>query len=541
MREQVFLYDTTLRDGTQGEGVSLSVDDKLKIVKKLDQLGVHYIEGGWPGSNPKDMEFFERVQKLELSHSRITAFGSTRKIGVKAEEDENLQKIIESGVKAVAIFGKTWDFQVEEALRTTLEENLLMIADSVGFLKHKGLEVIFDAEHFFDGFKHNREYALKAIMTAEKAGADYIALCDTNGGTLPYEIAEIVKDVCSQVKVNIGIHCHNDGEVAVANSLAAVQSGARQVQGTMNGYGERCGNANLISVIANLQLKLNYQCVIDDKLKKLTALSKYIHEIANQAAPSNQPFVGRSAFAHKGGIHVSAVLRHPETYEHIMPEVVGNKRRVLISELSGQSNLMFKAKEWNYSVDSKNSSSKKLLETIKEKEHEGYQYEAAEASFELLVKKSFSNWQDYFLLDYYKIFIEKNSNEVFSTEAVIKLCVQNEMVIIAAEGNGPVNALDQALRKGLEQFYPLIKKMYLSDYKVRVLDETEATASKVRVLIESSDGEDKWSTIGVSGNIIKASWLALVDSVQYYLMKHENEIELVYPKKVENSLGVSNH
>jgi 2-isopropylmalate synthase len=541
LREQVFLYDTTLRDGTQGEGVSLSVDDKLKIVKKLDQLGVHYIEGGWPGSNPKDMEFFERVQKLELSHSRITAFGSTRKIGVKAEEDENLQKIIESGVKAVAIFGKTWDFQVEEALRTTLEENLLMIADSVRFLKHKGLEVIFDAEHFFDGYKHNREYALKAIRTAEKAGANYIALCDTNGGTLPYEIAEIVKDVCSQLEVKVGIHCHNDGEVAVANSLAAVQSGARQVQGTMNGYGERCGNANLISVIANLQLKLNYQCVIDDKLNKLTALSKYIHEIANQAAPSNQPFVGRSAFAHKGGIHVSAVLRHPETYEHIMPEVVGNKRRVLISELSGQSNLMFKAKEWNYSVDSKNSSSKKLLETIKEKEHEGYQYEAAEASFELLVKKSFSNWQDYFLLDYYKIFIEKNSHEVFSTEAVIKLCVQNEMVIIAAEGNGPVNALDHALRKGLEQFYPLIKKMYLSDYKVRVLDETEATASKVRVLIESSDGEDKWSTIGVSGNIIKASWLALVDSVQYYLMKHENEIELVYPKKGENSIGVSNH
>jgi 2-isopropylmalate synthase len=541
LREQVFLYDTTLRDGTQGEGVSLSVDDKLKIVKKLDQLGVHYIEGGWPGSNPKDMEFFERVRKLELSHSTITAFGSTRKIGVKAEEDENLQKIIESGVKAVAIFGKTWDFQVKEALRTTLDENLRMIADSVRFLKHKGLEVIFDAEHFFDGYKHNKQYALKAIMTAEEAGADYIALCDTNGGTLPYEIAEIVKDVCTQVKANIGIHCHNDGEVAVANSLAAVQSGARQVQGTMNGYGERCGNANLISVIANLQLKLNYQCVIDESLNKLTALSKYIHEIANQAAPSNQPFVGRSAFAHKGGIHVSAVLRHPETYEHVKPEVVGNKRRVLISELSGQSNLMFKAKEWNYSVDSKNSTSKKLLDIIKEKEHEGYQYEAAEASFELLVKKSFSDWQDYFLLDYYKIFIEKNSNDVFSTEAVIKLCVQNEMVIIAAEGNGPVNALDHALRKGLEQFYPIIKKMYLSDYKVRVLDETEATASKVRVLIESSDGEEKWSTIGVSGNIIKASWLALVDSVQYYLMKHENEIELVYPKRDENSIGVSNH
>lgn len=541
MKEQVFLYDTTLRDGTQGEGVSLSVDDKLKIVKKLDELGVHYIEGGWPGSNPKDMEFFERVQKIRLLNSKITAFGSTRRIGIKAEEDENLQKLIESGVKAVAIFGKTWDFQVKEALKTSLDENLQMIADSVSFLKNNGLEVTFDAEHFFDGYKQNKEYALKAIVSAEMAGANCIALCDTNGGTLPHEIAEIVEEVCSHVTIQVGIHCHNDGEVAVANSLAAVQSGARQVQGTMNGYGERCGNANLISVIANLQMKMNYQCIDEVNLAKLTSISKYVHEIANQAAPSNQPFVGRSAFAHKGGMHVSAVLKHPQTYEHVKPELVGNKRRVLISELSGQSNLMFKAKEWNCTIDRKDPNSKQLLETIKEKEHEGYQYEAAEASFELLVKKSFSTWKDYFSLDYYKIFIEKSGQDLFTTEAVIKLCVQNEMVLTAAEGNGPVNALDHALRKGLEQFYPIIKKMYLSDYKVRVLDETEATASKVRVLIESSDGEEKWSTIGVSGNIIKASWLALVDSVQYYLMKHENEIEVVYPKKEDHCLGVSNH
>lgn len=541
LREQVFLYDTTLRDGTQGEGISLSVDDKLKIVKKLDQLGVHYIEGGWPGSNPKDMEFFERVQQLELVNSKITAFGSTRRIGVKADEDENLQKIIESGVKAVAIFGKTWDFQVIEALRTTLKENLQMIADSVNFLKSNGLEVTFDAEHFFDGYKQNKQYALKAILTAEEAGADCITLCDTNGGTLPHEITEIVKDVCSQISIQVGIHCHNDGELAVANTLAAVQSGARQIQGTMNGYGERCGNANLVSVIPNLQIKLNYQCVPDESIGKLTPISKYVHEIANQAAPSNQPFVGRSAFAHKGGMHVSAVLKHPETYEHLQPELVGNKRRVLVSELSGQSNLMFKAKEWNYTINKKDETSKQLLETIKEKEHEGYQYEAAEASFELLVKKSFNDWKDFFSLDYYKIFIEKNGGDIFSTEAVIKLFVQNEMILTAAEGNGPVNALDHALRKGLEQFYPIIKKMYLSDYKVRVLDETEATASKVRVLIESSDGNEKWSTIGVSGNIIKASWLALVDSVQYYLMKQENEIEFIHPKKAEHCLGVSNH
>jgi 2-isopropylmalate synthase len=539
--EQVFIYDTTLRDGTQGEGISLSVDDKLKIVEKLDQLGVHYIEGGWPGSNPKDMEFFQRAKELQLSNARIAAFGSTTRIGVNAKDDENLQKLIECGVTVVTIFGKSWDFQVTEALRTTLEENLRMIADSVMFLKGNGVEVIFDAEHFFDGYKHNQKYALAAIKAAEDAGADCITLCDTNGGTLPHEITEIVKVVCDVTNIQVGIHCHNDGEVAVANSLAAVQAGARQVQGTMNGYGERCGNANLISVIPNLQMKLDFQCILEEKLSKLTLISKYVHEIANQSAPSNQPFVGRSAFAHKGGMHVSAVLKHPETYEHVKPELLGNTRRVLVSELSGQSNLIFKAKEWNYTFDKKDPTSKKLLEMMKEKEHQGYQYEAAEASFELLVKKSFAEWKEYFSLDFYKIFIEKNGADLFSTEAVVKLCVQDEMVLTAAEGNGPVNALDHALRKGLEQFYPIIKNMYLSDYKVRVLDETDATASKVRVLIESSDGKETWSTIGVSGNIIKASWLALVDSLQYYLMKHDNEIVLKHPKQEEICLGLKNH
>lgn len=541
LKEQVYLYDTTLRDGTQGEGVSLSVDDKLKIVEKLDQLGVHYIEGGWPGSNPKDMEFFKRVKQLNLKHSKITAFGSTRRMGVKPEEDVNLQKMLESQTEIVAIFGKTWDFQVKEALKTTLEENLNMITDSVSFLKKNEIEVIFDAEHFFDGFKQNEAYALQTIKAAEDAGVDWIVLCDTNGGTLPHETSEIVEKVKQLVKVPIGIHCHNDGELAVANTLAAIQSGARQVQGTINGYGERCGNANLISVIPNLQLKLNYTCISDESISMLTSVAKFVHEIANQVAPSNQPFVGKSAFAHKGGMHVSAVLKHPETYEHVSPESVGNQRRVLVSELSGQSNLMFKAKEWNFSIDKENFHSKKILEIMKEKEHAGYQYEAAEASFELLVKVAFSEMKEYFLLEYFKIFIERNKDLDFKTEAVVKLLIQGETVLTAAEGNGPVNALDHALRKALEQYYPVIKNMYLSDYKVRVLDETDATASKVRVLIESSDGIEKWSTIGVSENIIEASWLALVDSVQYYLMKRDVEHISIPSDKCKDTIGLKNH
>ncbi|MCD8502366.1 MAG: citramalate synthase [Bacillaceae bacterium] len=540
MKEQVYLYDTTLRDGTQGEGISLSVEDKLKIVQKLDEFKIHYIEGGWPGSNPKDMEFFIRAKEMDLQFSKITAFGSTRRMGVKAEEDKNLQKLIESGVSVVAIFGKTWDFQVTEALKTTLEENLNMIYDSVKFLKNHGLEVIFDAEHFFDGFKQNADYALQALQAAKDAGVDWVVLCDTNGGTLPHEITTIVKEVKRMINVPVGIHCHNDGELAVANSLAAVQAGARQVQGTINGYGERCGNANLISVIPNLQLKLPYHCVPEQSLEKLTSIAKYTHEVANQVSPSNQPFVGKSAFAHKGGMHVSAVLKHPETYEHIRPEIIGNMRRVLVSELAGQSNLLFKAKQWDYPIDKDHPQCKNILQTIKEKEHLGYQYEAAEASFELLVKKGYAQCKDYFCFEYYKIYIERNEIG-FKTEAVVKLSIEAEVVLTAAEGNGPVNALDHALRKALEQYYPFIKKMHLSDYKVRVLDETDATASKVRVLIESSDGNSTWSTIGVSENIIEASWLALVDSVQYYLMKHEHRVENVQFIHEASNIGINNH
>lgn len=541
MKPQVLLYDTTLRDGTQGEGISLSVDDKLKIARKLDDLGIHYIEGGWPGSNPKDMEFFLKVQELNLKHATITAFGSTRRAGIDVNEDENLQKILDSGVKAVAIFGKTWDFHVQEALKTTLEENLNMIFESVQYLKRDGLEVIFDAEHFFDGYKHNPEYAMEAVQKAQAAGADCIVLCDTNGGSMPHEIYEIVSHVVSKLSVTVGIHCHNDCELGVANSLAAVRAGARHVQGTINGYGERCGNANLISVIPNLQMKLNYSCVDESQLKNLITVSKYVHEIANQVPPNNQPFVGKSAFAHKGGMHVSAILKHPETYEHIPPESIGNKRRVLVSELSGQSNVLFKAKEWNVKLDKQNPQSRKILDKIKEQEHKGYQYEAAEASFELMVREGLGELKEFFQFDHFKIFIERDEADVLRTEAVVKLRVNGEVVHTVSEGNGPVNALDNALRKALEQYFPLIKKMYLSDYKVRVLDETDATASTVRVLIESSDGKEKWSTIGVSANIIEASWYALIDSVRYYLMKHEEEIEIVQSRKPEQRVGVVNH
>lgn len=539
MEAQVKLYDTTLRDGTQGEGISLSVEDKLKIAKKLDQLGIHYIEGGWPGSNPKDMNFFERAKELQLDHAVITAFGSTRRPNIEVERDPNLQRILDSGVKAAAIFGKTWDFHVTEALQTTLEENLAMIYDSVRYLKDHGLEVIFDAEHFFDGYKNNSEYALEAIKTAERAGADCLALCDTNGGTLPFEIAEIVAHVTKEVSVTVGIHCHNDCELAVANSLEAVRAGATHIQGTFNGYGERAGNANLVSIIPNLQLKMNIPVVSEEQLQQLTNASKYIHELANQTPPNNQPFTGKSAFAHKGGMHVSAVLKHPETYEHIPPEKIGNERRVLVSELSGQSNLLFKAKELGIPLEKDDPVVKELIQKVKEMEHRGYQYEAAEASFELLLREGLGESYDYFTLDHFNILTQKDGD--FTTEVLVKLNVQGDSVMTAAEGNGPVNALDHALRKAIGEYYPLVNEMYLSDYKVRVLDEGEATASTVRVLIESTDGKSTWSTIGVSTNVIEASWHALKDSIRYYFMKEEHRLEKNNVVPFIPEAGVKNH
>lgn len=536
--EQVFIYDTTLRDGTQGEGISLSVDDKLKIAQRLDQLGVHYIEGGWPGSNPKDMEFFEKANQLSLKTAKITAFGSTRRQGISVERDENLKKLLESGVEVVAIFGKTWDFHVTHALKTTLEENLAMIFESVQFLKEKGLEVIFDAEHFFDGYKNNPAYALEAIKMAEKGGADWIVLCDTNGGTLPHEVSEIVRLVLKSMGTAVGIHAHNDSECAVANSLAAVREGARQVQGTFNGYGERCGNANLISVIPNLQLKLDYCCLNSEQLKNLTSVSRYVHEIANVIPPNNQPFVGVSAFAHKGGMHVSAILKSPETYEHLSPEKVGNNRRVLVSELAGQSNLLFKANELNIQVDKSTPRAKEVIHKLKKMEHEGYQYEGAEASFELLLREGLGEVKESFVLESFKILVEKNEDSSIKTEATVKLRVGNEVVHTAAEGNGPVNALDNALRKALESHYPVLKEMHLLDYKVRVLNEGGATAAKVRVLIESSNGKKKWNTVGVSGNIVEASWQALCDSIRYLLMDAK-KTEICESR--EERAGIINH
>lgn len=535
---KVKIFDTTLRDGTQGEGVSLSVDDKLKIAQKLDQLGIHYIEGGWPGSNVKDIEFFNRVKELDLKNAKLSAFGSTRRKDTKPEDDVNLNKIIETGVQVASIFGKSWDFHVHEAIQTTLEENLAMIYDSVHYLKSHGLEVIYLAEHFFDGYKNNPEYALSAIKQAEAAGADWVVLCDTNGGCLPGEISEIVTVVCDQLQTPIGIHAHNDCELGVANSLAAVQAGARQVQGTINGFGERCGNANLSSIIPNLLLKLNYDCITEEQLQSLTSVSRYVDEIANVSMPVNQPYVGSAAFAHKGGIHVSAILKHPKTYEHIAPEKVGNKQRVLVSELAGQSNLIFKAKEMNLELDQQKPQTREVIEKIKQMEHEGYQFEGADASLELLLREAFEHVEESFTFESFKILIGKNTNAPVTSEAIVKLNVHGDNVYMAAEGNGPVNALDNALRKALIQYYPEIENMVLSDYKVRVLDETDATAAKVRVLIETTDFENKWSTVGVSENVIEASLIALIDSFRYGLIG-----KACVKKSAEQAqqLGIANH
>jgi 2-isopropylmalate synthase len=533
----ISVFDTTLRDGTQGEGISLSAEDKLKIAVKLDSLGVHYIEGGNPGSNSKDIEFFQRVKQLKLN-AKITAFGSTRRKGSSAEQDASLNRIVESGVTCATLVGKAWDFHVHTALQTSLEENLAMIDDSFRFLKQKGLETIYDAEHFFDGYKHNPEYALSALKSAAEAGADWIVLCDTNGGTLPGEIHEIVSRVCVEIGRPIGIHTHNDCELAVANTLAAVQAGARQIQGTINGYGERCGNANLCSVIPNLQLKLDYSCMTGEQLQSLTGVARYVSEIANVHMPVNQPYVGTAAFAHKGGIHVSAILKDSKTYEHIEPERVGNKQRVLVSELAGQSNLLFKAQELNLDLNMENERSREMIDRIKELEHQGYQFEGADASLELLLRDASGGLEEVFTLESFKLLVEKTKDRPVVSEAIVKVNVQGETVYTAAEGNGPVNALDNALRKALEQFFPEIRNMHLSDYKVRVISEKDATAAKVRVLIESTDMNGSWSTVGVSPNVIEASWEALIDSIRYGLIGKTSSTS---PEKVPDRLGLVNH
>jgi len=539
MLNSVKIFDTTLRDGTQGEGISLSVEDKIKIARKLDELGVHYIEGGWPGSNSKDIEFFERVRTMTFAKAKIAAFGSTRRKDSRAEDDINLNRLVESGVSVATIFGKSWDFHVHTAIQTTLEENLAMIYDSVRYLKSKGLEVIYDAEHFFDGYKNNPDYALQTIAKAEEAGADWIVLCDTNGGSLPGEVSMIVETVKQHIAAPVGVHAHNDCELGVANSLAAVQAGARQVQGTINGYGERCGNANLSSIIPNLQLKLKYDVIGDESLTTLAQVSRYVSEIANMHMPANQPYVGNAAFAHKGGIHVSAILKDASTYEHIAPELVGNKQRVLVSELAGQSNVLVKAQELNLDINKDLHKTKQVIEKIKDLEHQGYQFEGADASLELLLRESFEGLEEIFTLESFKMLVEKSASHAVVSEAIVKVKVHGETIYTAAEGNGPVNALDNALRKALVQFYPDIQQIHLSDYKVRVLDEKDATAAKVRVLMETTDFATTWNTLGVSSNIIEASWYALVDSLRYALLGR-TRIESSAKDQPER-LGLVNH
>lgn len=522
---QIFLYDTTLRDGTQGEDVSFSVEDKLKIAKRLDEFGIHYIEGGWPGSNPRDLEFFKRAKELRLNHAKIAAFGSTRRAKNKVEDDPNICALLEAETPVVTIFGKTWILHVKSALQISEEENLEIIEDSVAYLKSQGRELVYDAEHFFDGFKDNKEYALQTLRAAERAGADVIVLCDTNGGTMTDEVAAIVQEVRKHLKTPIGIHTHNDCELAVANSLAAIRQGAAHVQGTINGYGERCGNANLCSIIPNLQIKFGYACVGEGRLRQLTELSHYVSELANLAPRKHLAFVGESAFAHKGGVHVSAVMKTPQTYEHITPELVGNQRRVLVSDLSGRSNVVYKAQELGIDLNDKSDHVQSIVEDIKLKEFNGYRFEDADGSLELLIKQRLNDWREFFDLEGFKVIIHKESKETHPvSEALIKVRVGDEVEHTAAEGNGPVNALDNALRKALEKFYPELKGMHLADYKVRVLDGQDGTSAKVRVLITSKNGHATWNTVGVSTDIIEASWKALVDSIYYHLLKTETGV-----------------
>ncbi len=522
---KVQLYDTTLRDGAQQEGISFSVADKLKIVRKLDELGIHFVEGGWPGANPKDTEFFNKAKGLKFKKSVLVAFGSTRHPDSTAGKDAGLRALVAAGTKVVCIVGKAWDAHVTQVLDTSLDDNLRIVAESIGFLRSKRLTVFFDAEHFFDGYKANHEYAIRVVKAGARAGADCVVLCDTNGGALPSEITEAVKAVQKKVSVPLGIHVHNDGELAVANSLAAVRAGVVQVQGTINGYGERCGNANLCSIIPDLKLKLGIDCIAEKQLAKLTEVSHYVAELANMAPSSHLPYVGTSAFAHKGGLHVSGIMKWQNSYQHIDPLLVGNQPNVVVSELSGKGNIVYKAKELGITLTSKSQQTRQILQQIKLLESRGFQYEGADASFEILLHRAQPQYKPPFELIDFMVVVERHrrpsredESELLS-EATVKVKVGDRIMHTAAEGNGPVNALDRALRKALVEFYPDLTVVELMDYKVRILEETAGTGSQVRVLIESSDGKKQWRTVGSSTNIIEASWLALADSMEYWLLK----------------------
>jgi 2-isopropylmalate synthase len=540
---QIQLYDTTLRDGTQREGLSLSAEDKVKIARELDVLGVHYIEGGWPGSNPKDAEFFQRIQEVELHQARVAAFGSTRRANSQCEEDANIRALVEANTPVVTLVGKSSTLHVEKVLETTLDENLRMIADSVAYFKRLGKEVIYDAEHFFDGYRLNSEYALATIAAAAQAGADCVVLCDTNGGSLPDFVKETVEVVRKHLEPRtknrepsptpgsrfsvlgsptLGIHTHNDGALAVANAMAAVQAGCVQVQGTINGYGERCGNMDLIPLIANLQLKLGYACVAPEQLRRLSDVSHVVAAVANLNPDTHAPYVGRSAFAHKGGIHVAAIAKVAESYQHIEPELVGNQMRVVVSELSGRGNVRMRAESLGLDL---NGNERTVLQRIKELENGGFQFEAAEGSFEMLVRRASPGYEPPFELLDFTVIVEKRGDNDVMSQATVKLRVGDEVMHTAAEGDGPVNALDRAIRKALLPHYPDLAEVHLVDYKVRIVDEHLGTAAKPRVLIESARGEERWSTVGCSENIIEASWQALWDSLELPLLRSREQVK----------------
>lgn len=522
MSEKVLIYDCTLRDGTQGENVSLSVHDKIRIAERLDEFGVHYIEGGWPGSNPKDAEFFEQARGMTWKNARIAAFGSTRHWKNPVEQDGNIKALLEAETPTVTLVGKSWDFHVHEALGVELDQNLAMIRESVAYLKTFGKEVIFDAEHFFDGYNANADYAMSVLDAAAEAGADWLVLCDTNGGRLPSEISRI-SAVAVRRFPSVGIHTHNDSELGVANALAAVEVGAGMVQGTINGYGERVGNANLTSIIPNLELKMNRTTVGREKLRALGSLAHFVAETANLAIANTQPYVGKSAFAHKGGIHVSAILRDTRTYEHIEPELVGNSRRVLVSDLSGKSNILYKIREFG-DIDLDRLDLDSFLREIKRLEYEGYQFEGAEASLKLLVNHHIGGAREPFTVKGFRVVVDQ-ADGAYLSEATVKVAVDGDQEHTASDGIGPVDALDLAVKKALRRFFPELQNVHLTDYKVRVLNAKEGTAAKVRVLIESTDGQESWATVGVSTNVIEASWRAIIDALLYKLVFRRTAVE----------------
>ena len=518
-KKKIQIYDTTLRDGTQGEGMSLSLEDKLAIAKKLDEFGITYIEGGWPGSNPKDLAFFAAVKKKHFKNAKIAAFGSTRRFGVPVDKDEQVKLLLACGSSVVTIFGKSWDFHVREVFKVSLEENVAMIADTISYLKHHKREVVYDAEHFFDGFRENPAYALKTLHTAAVAGADLLCLCDTNGGSLPGQITEALQRVRKSLpRMRFGIHCHNDSGLAAANSLAAVQAGAVHVQGTVNGYGERCGNADLTTIIPIIQQKLGIRIVAEKDLTRLTELSHFVAEVCNMPVVNGQPFVGASAFAHKGGIHVNAMMKNRRTYEHIKPKDVGNHTRFLISELSGKSNILVKSDELKLGLSKESKTTKTILGKIQDLENLGYQFEAAEASLELLMKKESGAYRKFFTILDARVSAENIGEGSSASRATVKVRAGNKAKQIVAEGDGPIDALSKALLKSLSGFYPVLEGLRLTDYKVRVINSDAGTAAKVRVLIQFQHNGQTWATIGVSENIIEASWQALVDAVEYHLL-----------------------